>query len=186
MRQELETANALFENGRFDDALAEYRKMAEGGSIEAQLRIGWMYQTGSGVKVDWDQARHWYALAAKSNQPQAQFYLGRLYRAQEMFQEAVDCFQKAAEQNHMPSIYQLGVMYKRGEGMNRDVDAAYKYYGTAARMGHLRSQRDMAVLLLTGHLGLQHIPHGILLLVQLFYRAIKVYLEDPDGDRVRW
>lgn len=186
MQEQAEVANALFEKGRFDEALKEYRKMAEVGSVEAQLRVGWMYYTGHGVEVDLNEARRWYLKAAESNSPEGQFYLGRFYRAQTLYQQAMNCFQKSASHNYMPSIYQSGVMYELGEGVAIDKDKAYKYYEQAARMGHLRSQREMARMIIKGHIGFEHIPRGIFMLARVLYNAIRLSWKDPESDRIRW
>jgi len=186
MQEQAEIANTLFERERFDEAFEEYRKMAETGSIEAQLRVAWMYQVGCGVKVNLTDARRWYLMAAESNSPEAQFYLGRLYRQEKKHQEAMNCFRKSAAQDYMPSIYQLGVMYEFSEGVGQDREEAYKYYEQAAKMGHLRAQRDMGLMMLKGHRGVKKIPQGILTLVGMFYEAIRLALKDPDSDRLLW
>ena len=186
MQEQAELANALFEKGRFNEALEKYRLMAESGSVEAQLRLGWMYQTGHGAKADLNEARRWYLKAAESNSPEAQFYLGKLYRAEKLYQQAMNCFHKSAAQNYMPSVYQLGVMYELGEGVNIDKDKAHKYYNQAAQMGHLRAQRDIAVMMIKGHIGFKQIPRGLLMLPRLVYISLTLALKDSESDRIRW
>lgn len=179
-------ANALFDKGMFIEALEKYRLLAEAGSVEAQMRLGWMYQTGRGVKVNLDEARQWYLKAAEGKSPEARFYLGRLYRQERQYQEAMSWFRQSAMQNYLPSIYQLGVMYELGEGVERDKEQAYKYYEQAAKMGHLRAQRDMGLLMIKGNRGFKQIPQGILTLARIPYSAISLALKDPQSDRIRW
>lgn len=186
LREQAEVANMLFQQGKFGEALEKYRIMADAGSIEAHLRVGWMYQTGRGAKVDLDEARRWYLKAAENNWPEAQFYLGRLFRSEKGYQHAMNCFQKSAEQNYMPSVYQLGVMYERGEGVGVNKDKAYQYYEQASRMGHLRAQRDLAVMMISGQAGFKRMFQGIFLLARVLYNTIKLGLKDPESDRLRW
>lgn len=47
-RDELEAASKLFDSGQYGLAFAKYLPLAEGGSIGAQLRVGWMYHSGRG------------------------------------------------------------------------------------------------------------------------------------------
>ena len=56
-----------------------YRRAAESGSAEAQYRLGGMYYTGQGVRLDNDRALEWYRKAAEQGNPDAQYRLGRLY-----------------------------------------------------------------------------------------------------------
>lgn len=179
-------ANALFAKGEYREALEKYRTMATAGSIEAQLRVGWMYHTGRGVKVDLHEARRWYLLAAEKDSPEAQFYLGKLYRQEGLYQEAMNLFQKSAEQNYMPSIYELGVMYELGEGVPKDTNKAYMYYDQSARMGHLKAQRDIAVAMIKAQFGIRLIPKGILMLPRIIYNVLRVGLKDTEWDRIRW
>jgi TPR repeat protein len=179
-------ANALFEKGKYKEALDRYLILAETGFVEAQLRVGWMYHTGHGVKVDLDQARRWYLRAAESNSLEAQFYLGTLYRTQKLYQEAMKLFEKCAERNYVPAIYQLGKMSELGEGVSVDKEKAQRYYKQAASMGHLMAERDIAVMMIRGHMGYSRVPQGLLMLVRVICSIFSLGLTNPNSDRIRW
>ncbi len=102
-----EIANTLFEEGRYIEALERYRILAETGSTEAQIRVGWMYHSAKGVTQDLEQARRWYQTAAESNSPIAQYYLGTLYRTQKLYPQAIEWFEKSASQDYMPAVFLL-------------------------------------------------------------------------------
>jgi TPR repeat protein len=185
--EQLDVANALLKRGLFHEAIEKYRVLAESGSVESQLRVGWMFHTGQGVKIDLDEARRWYLRAANSsNSPTVQFYLGTLNRDAHLYAEAMEYFERAASENYLPAIYQLGRMYESGEGVSADKDKAYKYYEHASAIGHLVARRDMAVMIIKGHLGLKQIPRGIFQLVRSLYDAIVLHWRDPDSDLIRW
>jgi tetratricopeptide (TPR) repeat protein len=184
--EKIRLANALFEQRRFSDAFEMYRVLAESGSVSVQLRVAWMLQTGCGVKSNSDEAYHWYLQAAESNSPEALFYIGRFKRAEKQYEQALQYFEASARQNYAPSIYQLGVMYELGEGVDADINKAFTYYDHAATMGHLRAQRDKAVFMLKGKFGLRRIPEGLLMLLRFFRNSIKLISEDPYSDNVRW
>jgi len=186
MQEQAGVANTLFEQERFVEAFEEYSKMANAGSVEAQLRVAWMYQTGHGVKMNLDDARCWYLMAAKSDSAEAQFHLGYFYELEKKYSEAMNCFRKSAVQNHMPSIYQLGVLYELGKGVERDKEEAYKCYEQAARMGHLRAQREMGLMIIKGYKGVKRIPQGILTLIRIPYKAVRLALKNIEDDRLRW
>lgn len=48
-------------------------------SPHAMNRLGFIYQTGSGVEIDYAEAILWYRMAAKLGQSNAMFHLGHLY-----------------------------------------------------------------------------------------------------------
>jgi hypothetical protein len=179
-------ADGLFQKGNYKEALERYRILAEAGFVEAQLRVAWMYHTGHGVNVDLDQARGWYLKAAQSNSLEAQFYLATLYRTEKLYMEGIKLFEKCAEQNYMPAIYQLGKMYELGEGVSLDKEKAQSYYRQAARMGHLTAQRELAVMMIRGQMGYGRVPQGVLMLIRVIVSGFRLGLIDPNSDRIRW
>ncbi|MDB5098073.1 MAG: Sel1-like repeat [Cyanobacteria bacterium RYN_339] len=52
-------------------ALALLRTAADGGLPAAQTRLGMAYQWGRGVERDYEEAAHWYRLAANQGDPKA-------------------------------------------------------------------------------------------------------------------
>jgi TPR repeat protein len=60
--------------------LAKTQAAAQAGDAAAQAHLGDDYLLGQeGAPHDTAQARHWYELAAKQNQPDAAFVLGEIY-----------------------------------------------------------------------------------------------------------
>jgi TPR repeat protein len=183
---EHDIANALFEEGEYKEALERYRILAQGGSVNAQLRIGWMYHAGRGVDQDLDEAYRWYQKAADANSPAGQFYLGTLYRTQKQYQQAIEWVEKSALQGYPPAMYRLGKMYDWGEGIAADKDKAYRYFEQAAKQGHLMAQRQIAARMLKGERGILRIPQGLYLFARVLWTGIKLGLNDPDSDKIRW
>jgi len=68
---------------RFDDGVVAFIKgdsatamkiwqpLAQEGNAEAQYHLGYMFQTGTGVKKDNQKALYWYNLAAKNGHGKA-------------------------------------------------------------------------------------------------------------------
>jgi len=75
-------ANAAMAD-RFDDGVVAFIKgdsatamkiwqpLAQEGNTEAQYHLGYMFQTGTGVKKDNQKALYWYNLAAKNGHGKA-------------------------------------------------------------------------------------------------------------------
>lgn len=67
----MERGVVAFLKGDNNTALQVFRPLAEKGNKEAQYHLGYMYQTGTGVKKDNSKALHWYELAAKQGHTSA-------------------------------------------------------------------------------------------------------------------
>jgi TPR repeat protein len=53
------------------------------------------------------------------NDPNAQYEQGEIYRKNKDYQKAMQWYLKAAEQGHVAAQNDLGLMYTKGEGVNR-------------------------------------------------------------------
>jgi hypothetical protein len=179
-------ASTLFDQGKYEEAFARYRALAQAGFITAQVFVGWLYYKGQGVKQDHEEARQWLEKAADAGSPVGQFYLGAMYRAQQNYQPAIEYFKKSALQGYMPAIHYLGIMHDAGEGVTVDRAKAHKYFQQAADMGHLPAQKEIAVSMIKGHRGLFRIPQGIFMFARALSKLIKLALSDADNDRIRW
>jgi hypothetical protein len=111
--------------------------LAERGDSEAQVSLGWMYQTGQGFDRDYHQAAYWYRQAADQGNDLAQYSLGELYArglgvAQD-FGQAVVWHRQAAESGNVSAQFRLAFFYEQGLGVPRNYDAAVLWYSRAAQ-----------------------------------------------------
>ena len=80
------------------------------------------------------------ALAFAASPALAGFLEGRAaYRAKD-FESAHEEFQKAAEQGHVGAQFWLGLMYRRGQGVERDHVEAVKWFRKAGERGNAVAQ----------------------------------------------
>lgn len=184
-RDEVRIANELFDQGKFEAAFQKYLPEAIAGSVTAQIMIGWMYHSGSGVNQNLEEAERWYKKAAETNSPEGQFYLGTLYRSKGKYLQAIEWLEKAADQKYAPALYRLGKMYDNGEGANKNHDKAYGYFEEAAKMGHVFAQREVAVKMIKGHHGVLNILKGFFMFVKLVFAGAILVSKDPDSDLLR-
>jgi TPR repeat protein len=68
-----------YKKGDFATAMKELRPLAEKGNAAAQNYVGFMYDNGEGVPVDYVLAAQWYRKAADQGFEIAQHNLGLLY-----------------------------------------------------------------------------------------------------------
>ena len=60
-----------FVKGDGEKAYRIWKPLADKGDIEAQYHLGYMFQTGTGIRKDNKKALYWYNLAAKNGHGKA-------------------------------------------------------------------------------------------------------------------
>ena len=83
----------------------------------------------------------------------AQAKLGYILDQSEENKKAVIWFRKAAEQGNMDGQYGLGIMYAKGDGVEKTFFLAIRWIKKAADQGHLLAMRTYATALENGELG---------------------------------
>ncbi len=63
-----------------DASIMENLLPAQQGDAQAQLFVGYLYETGQGVRQNYTKAAHWYRKAAEQGNAIAQIQLGNMYR----------------------------------------------------------------------------------------------------------
>ena len=76
---DFEEGMKLYDSKDYEKAVILFKKAAEQGNAQAQLRLGMLYANGQGVPVDDQQAVSWYRKAAEKKVVEAQFYLAVRY-----------------------------------------------------------------------------------------------------------
>lgn len=141
-------AERAYTEGNYEKAAKLYRTLAEQGSIEAQLVLGSLYETGIGVPQDKKEAARWYRLAAEKGNAKAQSKLGAIYDigldVPQDKNEAARWWRLAAEQGDDFAQLSLGSMYDRGKAFPRDFNEAVKWYRLAAEQGNAFAQEKLA------------------------------------------
>ncbi len=123
---------------------------AEAGDAEAQYKIGSMYEYGTSVAQNYQEAVKWYRLAAEQGNAISQTNLGRMYErgvgVAKNYQEAVKWYRLAAEQGDAISQINLGRMYANGEGVAENAQEAVKWYRLAAAKGYTEAQNNLRLM----------------------------------------
>lgn len=185
-REEFSSAEKLYGDERYQEAFSKYKNLAERGSVESQVFVGWMYQQGLGVPQDYAKASEWYEKAAKLGSADAQFYLAKLYARKKDYAQAIHWYEAAAAKEYPPALYRLGWVYEVGRGVEPDREKAYAYYERAAKAGHLFAQKELALLLVQGQRGwLARLKGLYALLKTLTIGVWKASKEDPHSVRIR-
>ena len=70
-------AEQAMERGDYEASLRTFLLLAEAGDVEAQFKLGVMYDHGENVPQDFAEAMKWYRVAAEQGHAEAQLAFGR-------------------------------------------------------------------------------------------------------------
>lgn len=120
-------------------ALNLYRSAAEGGSMNAQMAIGWKYETGDGVPRNDSAALSWYVKAAERGHANATNNIGALINtgrgAPRSPARALAWFLRGGQLGYPRSLENIASYYESGTLAARDVAKAYFWSALAVRFG---------------------------------------------------
>jgi TPR repeat protein len=147
----LKDAEEAVRKGDYATAIPIYRSLAEKGDVSAQKRLGFFYESGTGVKRDWVESAKWFSEAADAGDESAVVvlsFLGRYWRHQEgasappIIYELVE---KVANSGFAVAQFSLGVMnYPIGDpsfdAAKGNIAQALVWYRRAAEQGDTRAQ----------------------------------------------
>ncbi len=88
-------------------------------------------------------AEYWLKKGAELGFAWAQYELGRLFKDEGNDELAVYWLEKAAAQDHLPAVNELGDMYFYGNGVYKDEGQALKYYNQALGLGDESAQKSI-------------------------------------------
>jgi TPR repeat protein len=151
----LADANAAEARGDVATAVALYRALAEKGNVNAQKRLGYLYEVGAGVERDWLKAAEWYSEAADGGDDGAAAVLGFIGRNWVRMnpggnQVIYALVEKAAKMGNPRAQFSLGLMnYRIGDlsfdAASGNLDEALLWYRRAAEQGDVDSEIVLAL-----------------------------------------
>ena len=145
----------------YAEAFKWISKAAEAGHSGAQSNLGNMYYDGEGVEQNYAEAFEWYSRAADKGNGIAMYQLGVMYRNGEGtykdYNKALKWFRDlTGARTHSFSAwlemypvlhdeicnaaFNIGEMYRNGEGVMQSYTTALEWYNKAAKKGHEKSQ----------------------------------------------
>ncbi|MBI5909200.1 MAG: sel1 repeat family protein [Betaproteobacteria bacterium] len=156
------TAQELLNQKQFAEAFAAYEVLAKGGDARCQVQVGWMYNEGLGVEKNKEQALIWFQGAANLGSKEGAFYCGKSALACRDYESALRWFHQAGVQEYGPALLWLGLAHVRGWGTNLDLEKGVKYLERASKTGNFPARRELAILMISGKLGIAKILVGLI------------------------
>lgn len=159
--QPLSQASVVFsmkEKSQDEQDIAQLRRLADGGDVEAGTKLALAYMMGLQVPKDYTQAFQLYEKAAKGGFALAQYNLAAMYLngtgVEKDVEQAIIWFRLAADQNDADAQFNLGLIFDSHE-RHKDLKEAFAWYLMAAENGSARAQFDLASMY---HLGRGVVP----------------------------
>ena len=135
-------AYSNYELENYEDAFKNYLICAELGEAYCQNNVGYAYDNGVGVEINYKEAYYWFEKAKLDSnvKPYALTSLAAMYLegryVNQSYIKAFEHYEEAAENGFDRALYALGLMYEKGEGTPRNYNKAKKYYLKAHENGH--------------------------------------------------
>ncbi|MCX7293567.1 DUF3857 domain-containing protein [Janthinobacterium sp.] len=157
-RQEDESyhlGQAALDRGDYATAIEKWRDSANAGVAAGQYKMGTLYEEGKHLPLDYQQAVHWFMLAARNGHQGSMNLLGYMYERGNGvpldLAESVKWYARGAELGHSHATHNLGLAYLYGRGVERDNDKALFYFRQGAERNNERSQAWLASYYLSGN-----------------------------------
>jgi len=130
-----------FDRGDYKTALKEFKNLAEQKDSRGQYGMGLMYDMGTGVSMNFEEAVKWYQLSAEQGNADAQNNLATMYAEGEGTKKdahkAKKLYERAAQQGNFDAPNNLGTMYLQGLGITRNYIRAYMWF----HLGEMKGDR---------------------------------------------
>jgi TPR repeat protein len=151
---------AYLQKRQYTPALNLLEPLAQQGVPAAQTAVAEMYEKGFGVQRNFITAETWYSRAIAQGDTAAEEKRAAMHeRMEQRFQEGIEAFRVedyararerwwdlAFQDRHPAAQTNLGVLYAHGLGVQRDEEAARRWYERAIAQKYLPAQKNMQTL----------------------------------------
>ena len=121
-------------------AILWYKRAADQGDAIAEDGLGYLYQSGHGVKKNQKIANAYFRKSAQQGFPDGQFYLGENLILAKHYKEGAYWTEKAARKGSADAQFNLAVLYRDGHGVPKDSGYMYFWFKVSAENGNPKSQ----------------------------------------------
>lgn len=161
---------AFFAAQNYDEALTNYKKAFELGSVHALFTLGTTYDRGDGVERDPVRARFYYEIAAQRKFAPAIINLGALYETgtgvPQDSAKAYELYRQAGDLGDARAVNKMGELTEKGLGVAPNAKSARALYEKSARMGYPEAIVNLARCFANGIGGRADIPEARKLLAR--------------------
>ena len=137
----------------YGEFIGWYERTANGGSLQTQYLLGYMYKTGKGRTKDLKAAKKWFGKAAKSGHALSQLELAKILlkdcAIEGNIRLALKWFRKASNGDIAEATFHLARFYERGLIVEKNKAKSLALYKIAAISGISVAQFNLGLLMAT-------------------------------------
>lgn len=157
--------------------------LAQNGSPLAMMYLGNIYSRGRyGVAQDTKLGEYWLTRSA-SVSIEGRYQLAIFFRFMGRHDESIAEFGKLAELQYSPALFELGRIYLRGIGVDKDLKKALHYFRDGEKQGHLFAASFVGNTQL--QMGFFSRIRGIIKKASCVIPIIKTIITYPNSDKIR-
>lgn len=170
----------LYFSGEYERAFDLCEKYAKKNDVRCQTFLGWMHYRSDWKAQDLSSAEKWFNRAIDAGEGEAWFGLGTISFYKEGKEKAFDYFKKAANEGYVPAICRMGLYYKEGTVVPKNLRKAYQLFDEACNKGNIVAARLKLNMMLSGYLGVMGRLQSISLRFYYAYKAFKAKINDEN------
>jgi uncharacterized protein len=181
----LNSAKIKVKQGQFQEAITLFEAIAKersDASPEAAYCLAILYQSGSGLPVNLEEAIRYYSIAEQAGYSMATYRLAGIYQRRGEAHKAFNSYRSIAQINPSAAYWSYRLLVSDNL-LDTDPQASDKYLNSAADQGHVLAQRDKSIKYALGKKGALKIPYGLYLFVKMAYNSFHVTAR---GDKLRY
>lgn len=137
----LQDARSAIESQEYGAALEQLRPLAREGNPDASNLLGQMYEQGLGVEVNEEEAARLYRQGANQGHLDSVTSLRALQN--KAFAQEFSRLMPIAKAGNAQAQNRIGEMLEFGQGVERDVEAAYQWFHRAAEQGEISAWHNL-------------------------------------------
>lgn len=134
----------------FAGGVAQLRRAADLGHLEAVYEVGVAYSQGKGVAQDYAEAARWFEKAAAQGHPSGQYNIGLMYRqglgVRQSDPAALGWLRQAAQGGIARAHAQVGMIYIEERGVPRDDAQALAWFRKGAEAGDATAANNLGTM----------------------------------------
>jgi cell division septation protein DedD len=144
LAQSVEAGVQAWQAANYEEAIGQWRPLADRGDLDAQFNLGHAYRLGRGVPRNMNLAEQYYERAARAGHVEAQAMYGLILFQNGRRQEAMPYVRTAAERGDARAQYVYGTALFNGDIVARDGPRAWAFMTRAAAQGLPYAQSQLA------------------------------------------
>lgn len=127
------------------------QKLAINGNVNAQYKLGSMYEIGEGIEADIEQAKQWYQRAAEAGSVSAKQRYTYLIVKEQGYDQAKNSewlknVKKDASQRKPDAVLLLAQLYHQGLGVKKDLNKSLELFNQIRVLGTANVEKEITLI----------------------------------------